>query len=225
VRWVVISLALHAAIIVWLARDPRSEHLVAWTPPVLPAYERVDMATTIELVDEPAVAGGGGTAASRTAHVPMRSQDAWEQITVRVERDVPDAAADGTETHGDDRRGHGVGVGGGHGNGIGFGGGGGVRVADDVPRPPPPPPVSKARPAKLVWPTRDEAVDDDANLFVARITVDDQGSVIAARMLTMRPGAKADHAANAIWTFRYAPALDDDGRPIKSTFEQPFQVR
>jgi hypothetical protein len=94
-----------------------------------------------------------------------------------------------------------------------------------VPAPPPPPSISKARPAKLVWPSRDEEVEDDQNLFVARVTVDDEGAVIAAHMMTTRPGAKADRAADAIWTFRYAPALDDDGRPVRSTFEQSFQVR
>jgi hypothetical protein len=76
-----------------------------------------------------------------------------------------------------------------------------------------------------VWPTRDEEVDDDANLFVARITVDEQGDVVGARMITTRPGARAERAANAIWQFRYAPALDDRGVPTRSTFDQSFQVR
>ncbi|NVB81172.1 MAG: hypothetical protein HOV81_22440 [Kofleriaceae bacterium] len=121
--------------------------------------------------------------------------------------------------------GMGKGTGRGTGSGIGFGDGGGVRVADKVPAPPPPPEVSKARPAKLVWPTRDEEVDDDANLFVARITVDEEGDVVGARMIKTTPGARAERAANAIWQFRYAPALDDRGVPTRSTFEQQFQVR
>ena len=62
-------------------------------------------------------------------------------------------------------------------------------------------------------------------MFVAKVTVDEDGSVVGARMLTTRPGSRSEHAANAIWTFRYAPALDDGGKPIRSTFEQPFQVR
>ncbi|HEY5949604.1 MAG TPA: hypothetical protein VIV40_29115 [Kofleriaceae bacterium] len=123
-------------------------------------------------------------------------------------------------------RGNGNGNGNGKGNGTGDGiGFGSVHVERDVPPPPPAPPVSKARPAKLIWPNRDREVDDDDNLFVARVTVDRDGSVVGARMTRTRPGSRADHAANAIWTFRYAPALDDDGRPIPSTFEQPFQVR
>ncbi len=95
----------------------------------------------------------------------------------------------------------------------------------DVPAPPPAPPVSRARPAKLVWPTRDEEVEDEDALFIAKITVDEDGAVVGARMLTNRPGSRGERAANAIWTFRYAPALDDDGHPIRSTFEQPFQIR
>ena len=121
--------------------------------------------------------------------------------------------------------GTGRGAGNGTGNGIGFGNGGGVQTARDIPAPPAPPPPSKARPAKLIWPNRDVDVIDDSYLFVARVTVDADGSVVGARMLTSRPGSRADHAANAIWQFRYAPALDDAGKPTRSTFEQPFQVR
>jgi hypothetical protein len=94
-----------------------------------------------------------------------------------------------------------------------------------VPEPPAPPPVSKARPAKLIWPNRDADVEDESYLFVARVTVDAEGSVVGARMVTMRPGSRGERAANAIWTFRYAPALDDRGVPVRSTFEQTFQVR
>ncbi|HEY5920850.1 MAG TPA: hypothetical protein VIV11_04230 [Kofleriaceae bacterium] len=121
--------------------------------------------------------------------------------------------------------GNGTGHGNGTGNGIGFGNGGGVQGARDIPAPPAPPPPSKARPAKLIWPNRDVDVIDDSYLFLARVTVDAEGSVVGARMLTARHGSRAEHAANAIWQFRYSPALDDGGHPIRSTFEQPFQVR
>jgi hypothetical protein len=96
-----------------------------------------------------------------------------------------------------------------------------------VPPPPVPvvPPRSKARPAKLIWPNRDLDVEDESYLFVAKVTVDEQGDVVGARMTTSHPGSRGDHAANAIWTFRYSPALDDTGKPIRSTFDQPFQVR
>ena len=45
------------------------------------------------------------------------------------------------------------------------------------------------------------------------------------RMVTTHPGLRADQASSAIWQFRYAPALDDLGTPVRSTFEQPFQIR
>ncbi|HTL35536.1 MAG TPA: hypothetical protein VL326_20550 [Kofleriaceae bacterium] len=221
-RWVVVSLLVHAIVLAWFAHGPHAstaeQKPVVW--PTLPAFEHVDTVTMIEIVDLPAVAGGGGGAAQARARVatrcaPVRSADAWEQVSVRME--AGSANGDGGEI--------GNGHGNGNGNGIGFGAGGGIRVATDVPAPPPPPSISKARPAKLVWPNRDEEVDDEANLFVAKVTVDDEGAVVAVHMKTIRVGVKADRAADAIWTFRYAPALDDDGHPVKSTFEQSFQVR
>ena len=66
---------------------------------------------------------------------------------------------------------------------------------------------------------------DDSYLFVARVTVDEDGDVAAVHMITTHPGLRGEQAASAIWTFHYAPALDDAGAPIRSTFEQPFQVR
>jgi hypothetical protein len=226
VRWLVVSLALHA-VVLWLVvgSDARGEPraAVTWSPPVLPSASRPDVAEpmVVEMLG-----GGGGTnneAASatttRAAHVGARrarSADAWSSVSIK------------TEAHGDSGgtgAGTGGGTGSGTGSGIGFGSGGGIEVTRDVPAPPPPPKVSKARPAKLIWPNRDLDVEDESYLFVAKVTVDADGSVVGARMLTSRPGSRADHAANAIWTFRYAPALDDDGRPIRSTFEQPFQVR
>lgn len=94
-----------------------------------------------------------------------------------------------------------------------------------MPAPPAPPPPSRARPAKLLQPARDRDVVDDEDLFVARVTVDEVGDVVAVRFVTTHPGLRGDQASSAIWSFRYAPALDDDGMPIRSTFEQPFQVR
>lgn len=208
-RWILVSIVVHAAVIAALVRG--RERLVAWQVPRLPAYQRVETTTLVELLEEPAVKGGGG-GGPRAARAAARSPHGWEQVDIRSE-------ATGTGT------GEGGGTGAGHGAGIGFGEGGGIRVARDVPVPPPPPAISKARPAKLVWPTRDEEVDDEDNLFVARVTVDAEGSVVGATMVTTRPGSRGDHAANLIWQFRYAPALDDRGIAIRSTFEQPFQVR
>lgn len=208
------SIALHAALLLlWL---PRAEPMVEWRPPQLPHHDRVvdDGMTVVEIIDEPVGNGGGGAASARATVRQARS--AWQGISVGRE-----VGGGGTGTG----SGSGNGSGDGDGNGIGFGA---IHV-EAVPAPPPAPApeikVSRARPAKLIWPKRDEAVDDDADLFVAKVTVDAQGDVVGAHMVKTRPGAKADHAANAIWTFRYEPALDDDARPVRSTFDQPFQVR
>ena len=128
-------------------------------------------------------------------------------------------------TIGMDAPGRGAGVGDGRGPGIGFGEGGGIATSASVPAPPAPPPPSRARPAKLLKPARDVEVIDDSYLFVARVTVDEDGDVAAVHMITTHPGLRGEQAASAIWTFHYAPALDDAGAPIRSTFEQPFQVR
>jgi hypothetical protein len=37
-------------------------------------------------------------------------------------------------------------------------------------------------------------------------------------------GPRDNEAADLIFRFRYLPALDDAGRAIASTFEQPFHV-
>ena len=119
--------------------------------------------------------------------------------------------------------GTGTGTGRGFGHGIGLGDGGGVHAIADLPAPPPPP-VSKARPAKLIHPTRQTEVDE-AELFAAVVTVDTDGDVVGARMTRSHPGTRGDTASSMIWQFRYAPALDFDGEPVKSTFVQTFAVR
>lgn len=223
-RWVVASIVVHALVIALFVGARSSSSPPTRTPatstPV--AAIRIDVPTDVVFVDEPAVKGGGAvggsrsstshTSARRASDTPRRSADAWEQVSMRMDDSLAGF-------------GEGKGTGKGTGSGIGFGDGGGVRVADEIPVVPPPPEVSKARPAKLIWPTRDEDVDDDANLFVARITVDEDGDVVGAHMIKTRPGSRAERAANAIWQFRYAPALDDRGVPTRSTFDQPFQVR
>lgn len=224
-RFVVASIAVHV-LVVWLlvrgehgAGVPRAPVAVDTRAPASP--EPIE----IEMIAAPPE-GGGSPAASRarttstssarttTAVRRVRARDAWEGLTIRNE------SADGSGTGGGSGRGNGTG----RGNGIGFGNGGGVHIARDVP-PPPVPVVSKARPAKLIWPTRDREVEDEADLFIARVTVDEDGFVVGARMVKTRPGARGEQAADAIWRFRYLPALDDRGVPTRSTFEQPFQIR
>lgn len=123
--------------------------------------------------------------------------------------------------------GEGAGAGGGRGNGrgIGFGDGGSI-----APPPaaqlvvPPAPRASKARPARLIFPSRQRDVDD-GELFVMSVIVDRDGYVAGARLIRGFGGHRDDVASDQIWRFRYDPALDDDGRPIQSTVEQRFLVQ
>lgn len=113
----------------------------------------------------------------------------------------------------------------GGGRGIGIGLGDGARVTNDniALVTPPAPPASKARGATLVYPVREREVDD-SELFIARVTIDEEGFVVGARLVRGFGGPRDATAADLIWKFRYAPALDDDGRPIGSTFDQRFLV-
>jgi len=119
---------------------------------------------------------------------------------------------------------------GGRGGGIGFGIGGWNTSVAAAPLPVPPaappapePAKSRARPPRLIYPARDrEALD--SLLFVARLTIDPDGFVIGARLVRGVGGVRDDQATNAVWRFRYSPALDDDGRPIQATIEQRFLV-
>jgi hypothetical protein len=184
-------------------------------------------AFVVEMIEVTSAERGGGGGGRAKGVANARAKGAWEGLSVRQEgradgngREIGNGNGNGNGNSG----GNGNGNGGGNGNGIGFGNGGGVEVARDVPAPPIPV-ESKARPAKLVWPTRDLDVEDESYLFVAKVTVDEEGSVVGARMITTRPGSRGDQASNAIWRFRYRPALDEHGVPVRSTFEQPFQVR
>jgi len=134
-----------------------------------------------------------------------------------------DACGGGVERDGDG--GEGTGVGGNRGSGIGFGDGGRIVLAEEPFALPPPAekPASKARPAKLIYPTRSRDLGEE-RLFVARVTVDTDGYVVGAKLVRGHTGPRDDEAADLIFRFRYLPALDDDGRAIRSTFEQPFHV-
>jgi len=220
VRWLVVSVAIHA-LVLWLLRGQTQ---------LAPLADRTDRTartelsaqvvqvvsdptpTEVVLVDSPAPGvrggghGGGHGGGARVGH-PVHA-DPWGELALGVER--PEGA-----------RGSGTG----RGTGFGFGDGGGIATRAAVPLAPEPPPPSRARPARLIHPSRDREVEDDDDLFVARVTVDEDGDVVAVHMMTTHPGARGDQAASAIWTFRYAPALDDAGAPVRATFEQPFQIR
>jgi len=123
----------------------------------------------------------------------------------------------------------GEGGGGGGGGGGGAGGRGVSGVATDprfaawLPVALPVAPVSRARPAILVFPSRQTAVEDAA-LYVAEVIVDDEGFVVGSRLARGFGGPRDVEAGAQVWRFRYSPALDDDGRPIRSTVQQKFAV-
>ena len=134
--------------------------------------------------------------------------------------------ADGGGAFGFDGRGMGLGRGGhGRGTGIGFGDGGTIPPLEHLTPPPAPrgDPPSKARAPRLIYPTRQRDVED-AELFVARVIVDDEGFVAGARLVRGFGGRRDEVAAQMIWRFRYAPALDAEGRPIRATLDQRFLV-
>lgn len=122
----------------------------------------------------------------------------------------------------------GRGIGGGRGSGIGPGAGGRIDPSVlDVPLPVPPPDrapvVSRARPPQLIYPARNREAED-SSLFVARLTIDPEGFVIGARLVRGVGGGRDNQAEGAVWRFRYRPALDEGGRPVQATIDQPFLV-
>lgn len=237
------SIAVHAVVAVALltmqrAGDPRA-------PASRSTIEMID-AAPVELVDlelapeaartaTPGGASGGSpvqvaTAKARTRRSPTqvdpRGTIAFERDGERDDggddgRDSGAAAAGGCAGAGDC-----VGGGRGRGRGIGFGDGGGLPIPPAAPTPPPAPsgdPPSKARPATLIFPVRQRDVDD-AELFIARVTIDHEGFVVGAKLVRGFGGPRDEQASDLIWRFRYAPALDAAGRPIRSTLDQRFLV-
>ena len=159
--------------------------------------------------------------ARRAQPTPMKVADL---VDYSIDRSGSEHAnGGGVDRDGDG--GEGYGVGGNRGDGIGFGDGNRIVLAEELTMPPPPAakPISKARPAKLIYPTRQRDLGEDA-LFVAKITVDTDGYVVGAKLVRGRSGPRDDEAADLIFRFRYLPALDDAGRAIRTTFEQPFHV-
>lgn len=234
------SLALHvvlAVIVVAVGDRDAGERIASPT------------AVTVEVIAPavpraPAAPAGGGAAATRAA--PSAPRGAASPQVGRARRAVRARAADdgvaaidrtalravAWSSRGDVGRegdgGDGDGAGGGRGAGIGFGDGGRIEVAPAVLALPPAPAGvarrrSRARPAQLIYPSRQREAGDDA-LFVARVTVDADGFVVGARLVRGRGGPRDDVAADLVFRFRYRPALDDEGRPIRSTFDQKFLV-
>ena len=247
------SVAIHAVCAVALVavRSTDSERDDAGRAAIeLVDRDAVDIVDLVEISDS----GGGGGSPKRTgivdekprastaapartllARVERPTRRAVDGI-VRAERSLADSLADLSTSSQDASSdeasagaggdgGTGGGRGGGHGRGIGRGVGLGdvAAVGERLPAPPAAPKASKARPAKLIYPTRERDASE-GELFVARVTIDTDGDVVGARLLS---GAlhKSSDATTMIFMFRYLPALDDDGRPVQSTLEQPFLVQ
>jgi hypothetical protein len=89
-------------------------------------------------------------------------------------------------------------------------------------------PTMKPRSPKLISraarPLAGEGAARDDGQFVAILTIDTDGSVIGARLKRGPPGYRSERAMAAVWRFRYHPAVDGDGHPIKSRVEQRFVV-
>lgn len=160
----------------------------------------------------------------------MPTERAQSDATSSLSDSLASIASSSTESIAGDGGdgGDGGGRGGGHGRGIGRGVGEGLgdraNAGDNLPSVPAAPKASKARKAKLIYPTRERDVSE-GQLYTARVTIDTDGYVVGARLLQVVTGPKDSDASAMIFKFRYAPALDDDGKPIKSTLEQPFLVQ
>jgi protein TonB len=234
VRRLLGSIVVHALLGMLLFAIAR-HHEVA--PPRAPvAIEVVDLvkpppARPRAVVEPSAAPTGGGSPAPRL--IAARSPRASRPIT-----DPQAAHGDASDRDDGDPRGSisfddgggrgsggdGTGFGAGHGAGIGFGDGGGIEPAPAPPPPPPPPKISKARPARLIFPTRQRDAAD-GELFVMRVIIDADGFVAGARLVHGFGGRRDELASDLIWRFRYAPALDDDGHPVRSALEQRFLVQ
>jgi outer membrane biosynthesis protein TonB len=159
---------------------------------------------------------------------PIRRSSPTARSVDRAARSLSDSLGDiaSASLDGGDG-GDGGGRGGGHGRGIGRGVGEGLgdraSAGERLPSVPAAPKASKARPPKLVYPTRERDASE-GELYLARVTIDTDGYVVGARLLHSA-GPKDTDASTMIFKFRYAPALDDDGHAIKATIEQPFLVQ
>ena len=228
-RAIVVSLALHGVVgAALLAIDLREGD-----------GERANRAIAIEVIAPETIAppvtepppalvhGGGASKLTAAPHAQARRAKVKPQelTDYSIDRTGSEhAQPSGVERDGDG--GEGNGIGGNRGDGIGFGDGERVVLAEQLVMPAPPAverPVSKARPAKLIYPTRERDLGEE-RLFVAKITVDTDGYVVGAKLVKGGHGPRDSEAADLIFRFRYLPALDDEGRAVRSTFEQPFHV-
>jgi hypothetical protein len=225
------SIVVHGAFALGLLAIP---HVSEPPPRDEPGIEVVDIAQA-KLDSPPGENTGGGTPMTQATELPKptATRDHTVPHRSRPDGDHPMRVADLIGSLTVEARGDG-GMGTGRGGGIGDGVAGGIcGCLDDtiappigaLPPPPPPPPVaSKARKPKLVFPAREREADPD-RLFVAMVTIDEDGYVVGARLLRGRGGPADRRAEELIWKFRYEPARDDDGRAVRTQLEQQFLVQ
>ncbi len=223
---VVGSLAVHALAAVLLLTIDRSPHEALRSPHSIGLVEIAPLPTS---TTPPVTATPGPEGGSRTVVVASRARQSRAPAAITkatAERDDGDPrGAISFDLGGDgESSGTGMGTGTGRGRGIGFGDGGVISPPPSTLVVPAPPPASKARPARLIFPSRQREVDD-GELFVMKVTVDRDGYVAGAKLVRGFGGRRDEVASDQIWRFRYEPALDDGGHPIVSTVEQRFLVQ
>ncbi len=224
------SIAVHGALAVMLAM--RCE---APRPPA-----STEIVRDIEVVEqvartESSVEGRGSRAGAPEAAVERKAGGRARRAAARrAESDAEPTVTPGSGAGGGDGIGEGDGNGDGDGNGNGDGSGaiggtlGRLAIAPrtleraDVPTPRPPPP-SKARPPRLIWPKQDRPEEPD-RIFAATLTIDEEGYVVGVRLTRGTTGPQSERAQSAVWRFRYDPALDDDGHPVRARLEQKFML-
>ena len=220
------SLAVHAIAAMLLLTVDRTPHEAPRAPVSIGLVEVAPPSTAPTTTPVTATPGPrGGSSASKKVLVASRARRAGSKSAEPRSDGDPRGAITFDNGAGDPAgTGTGTGTGRGTGAGIGFGDGGAISQPPTTLVAPAPPPASKARPARLIFPSRQREVDD-GELFVMKVTVDKDGFVAGARLVRGFGGRRDEVASDQIWRFRYDPALDDDGKPIVSTVEQRFLVQ
>ena len=193
----------------------------------------------VEITETETTEPGGGTPAAAGTRGPARAEpghrggdspaDSRESKSDDTSPSAPGVAAEGAVTGGGGQLGAGlVGAGVGSGGGIGRGHGAGAGDGSGAAQPPPKPARraakrSKARPARLIYPKRLRKVIPE-ELFIAVITVDSDGYVDGVRLKKGVDPHSDEKALGSVWRFRYDPARDDHGEPIRSRVVQQFMI-
>jgi len=211
------------------------------SPAAEPRLEMIEVEPAI-VSGEPEAPGGetageeaGGPAAGPLeagptrlrARAPERARPEVEELEVVREGDLVDARSRASRRAGPGPGGPaGIGSGaGGDGRGAGRGAGHGRATGSARPGRSHRPAVvrSRARPPRLVYPTRDRE-ERPGEVFIVQLTINEKGYVVGVRLKQGVNRDRDEKALNAVWRFHYAPALDRDGRPVQAQIVQRFMV-